>query len=150
MNFYLVVHIFLLWLSYLGFSLAFLSALVFLWMERRLKAKHLPQLGPFSWSLESIDRFNAKTLMTGFVLLTLGITSGVLATRQFFGQFFMGDPSEIWTFTSWFIYAGIVGIRYSATLRGRKVMLLASLAFGMIVFTFLGVNSFFGGIHSIR
>ena len=120
-----------------------------MWMESRLKRKHLPPMGPFGWSLESVDQFNARSLTVGFILLTLGILSGILATHQRFGKLFVGDPSEIWTITSWLIYAAIVAVRGTCTLRGRKVMLLAILAFGMFVFTLVGVGSFFKGIHSL-
>ncbi len=149
-NIFLIIHILLSCLSYLGFSLAFFSAVVFLWMERRLKAKHLPKLGFLPWSLESLDNFNTKTLMGGFVFFTVGLIAGIIATKQRFGRFFIGDPKELWSFASWLFYAGIVWVRFSYTLRGRKVMLLASLAFGMVLFTFIGVNVFFQGIHSIR
>lgn len=149
MNPFLKIHILFSSLSYLAFILTFFSGGVFLWMENRLKHKHLPGLGRFSWSLEAIDRFNARTLTVGFILLTMGITSGVLATHQRFGKLFVGDPSEVWTITSWLIYAGIVLVRGTCTLRGRKVMLLATLAFGMFVFTLIGVSSFFKGIHQL-
>lgn len=149
MNPFLKIHILFSLLSYLSFVLAFLSGLIFLWIENRLKQKHLPKMGRFGWSLESIDRFNARTLTVGFFLLTLGIISGILATHKRFGKLFVGDPSEVWTITSWLIYAAIVAVRGTCTLRGRKVMLLATLAFGMFVFTLIGVSSFFKGIHSL-
>ncbi len=149
MNPFLKIHILFSSLSYLAFVLAFVSGGVFLWMESRLKRKHLPPMGPFGWSLESVDQFNARSLAVGFILLTLGILSGILATHQRFGKLFVGDPSEIWTITSWLIYAAIVAVRATCTLRGRKVMLLAILAFGMFVFTLIGVGSFFKGIHSL-
>ena len=149
MNPFLKIHILFSSLSYLAFVLAFVSGGVFLWMERRLKHKHLPKVGRFGWSLESIDRLNARTLTSGFILLTLGILSGVLATHQRFGKFFVGDPSEVWTITSWLIYAAIVAVRGTCTLRGRKIMLLAMLAFGMVVFTLIGVSSFFKGLHQV-
>ena len=149
-NFFLSLHIVLSFLSYVSFSLAFFSGLVFLWMEKRLKTKHLPKLGRIQWSLQSVDSFNAKALMFGFSLLSFGIAAGILATQQTFGRFFIGDPKEVWTFLSWLLYAAIIGVRCSCTLRGRKVILLASLAFGMILFTFIGVNLFFTGIHSIH
>lgn len=144
----LIIHIFLLWLSYLGFGFAFFSGLLFLRLEKGLKTKHLPSAAPFNWSLESLDHFNARTLVAGFLSLSVGIVAGVFVTKAAFGRFFIGDPSEVWTLICWLIYAGIVGIRMSSTLRGRKVMLLASLAFGMVLFTFIGVIYFFGGMHS--
>ncbi len=141
-------HIFFSFLSYLLFCLAFLSAIVFLWIEHQLKHKRLiPQGWP---SLMLLDSVNARAITIGFLLFTLGILAGISADKMTYGKFLIGDPKEGWTLASWCIYALIMGMRLSCTLRGKKVMLLASLAFGLILFTFMGVNFFFEGIHSVR
>lgn len=73
----LFFHIFLMVLAYLAFSLSFISAILFIKQDSRLKIHSLNLLDEKNWGVDFLKSINYRLFLGGFVLLSLGILSGV-------------------------------------------------------------------------
>ena len=135
-------------LSYLAFLLACLSGVLFLMLERQLKAKHIGRLFHSLPSLASLDRLNLAAIAAGFVLFTLGLLCGIAGRRETFGRWVSFDPKESLAYTTWAAYAVLLVVRWLSTLRGRKVALLSILGFSLVLFTLFGIRTLLPTWHA--
>jgi len=137
-------------LSFLGdavFALAFSASLLYLLQERRLKTlrgrgllRHVP-------SLETLDRLNYRCLVWGLVLLTLGITSGIVWAHSAWGRTWSSDPKLLFSLVTWGIYVALLQGRMTAGWRGRWAAQLTIAGFAVILLSMVGVNVFGLGYH---
>jgi len=117
-------------------GLAGFAGLLYLAEHRRLKAKRsLDRLFNLP-SLEALDRVNHVSIVVGFVLLSLGIVTGVFWLRESAGHIWGGSPHEAWMLISWAIYAGLVTARLAGHQGARQA---AACALGGFAFLFFGV-----------
>uniref|UniRef100_A0A7C4KKX4 Cytochrome c assembly protein domain-containing protein n=1 Tax=Anaerolinea thermolimosa TaxID=229919 RepID=A0A7C4KKX4_9CHLR len=92
-----------------------------------------------------------KLVCLGFPFLTLGLILGSWWAQVAWGRYWGWDPKEMWSLTTWLIFAGYFHFRY---MFGRKYSSLNSLwvILGMlaIIITLLWANlsRIFTGIHS--
>ncbi len=123
-------------LSLLG--VACLAGLAFLAVDRALK--HHRRVRP-SWpSLEALDRVNRVALALGFLLLTLGVATGMLWVESEYGRPWTGTPHEIGSALAWAIYAVLVTIRFGSRQRGRRAAVAAIAGFAFLFFAVIGVS----------
>ena len=122
-------------LSFGAFALAGLAGGMYLWQERQLKTHRLRsgffQLPPIG----DLGRVNARLLMVGFVLLSLGLVAG----------FNMGTPNTwphlVWAVVIWALYAFLVQARWGAWRLGpRRVASLSVVAFTVALLTLGGLT----------
>ncbi len=133
--------------SYAAFFLAVVTGLLFLAQEGQLKRKDPKILEAAALPLEMLDQVNLWAVVIGFLLLSAGMVPGVVLARSNWGAYFNGDPKEIWSLLTWAAYAGVLGLRLKGGLRGHRVILLSVMAFLLVLFTFVGVNTLLGGRH---
>tara|TARA_B100000212_G_scaffold341618_1_gene325305 strand:+ start:2070 stop:2996 length:927 start_codon:yes stop_codon:yes gene_type:complete len=106
-------------------------------------------LNPTEFShLEKIDTLSYRSILVGFVLLTLGLVSGAVWANEAWGTWWSWDPKETWAFISWLFYAAYLHMRISKGWQGRKPALLASSGFVIVLICYLGVNFWGIGLHS--
>ena len=141
-------HAFILFASYAAFAVALLTGMLFLIQESRLKRKdpRILAVGALL-PLELLDRANLYAVVSGFLLLSIGMLEGSRLARMEWGSYFNADPKELWSLVTWAAYAGVLGLRLSRGLRGRRVVFMSVLSFALVLFTFVGVNYFVGGRH---
>jgi len=137
---WLLIHVVTAFLGYAAFALAFGSALLFLFQERRPR----PSLPP----LPALDRLIYRTTILGFLLLTLGIVTGAVWAETAWGRYWSWDPKETWSLITWFIYAALLHARLLKGWHGRRIAWLAVLGFIAVLFTYLGVSFLLTGLHS--
>lgn len=121
-------------LSYGAFALAAVAGVMFLILDRQLKEHHLKSglfknLPPIRELLISVERL----LWFGLVLLTVGITAGLLMPHT-------GISGHIITAISvWIAYAGLLLTKRIRGLTGRKISSAAVVIFVMslLVFAFV-------------
>jgi ABC-type uncharacterized transport system permease subunit len=102
------------------FLLAGGSSLLYLIQERRIKQKHsqgrIRHLPP----LEVLDAAGHRFLVAGFPLLTLGILTGTIWSRNLE----VGTVDEILRsvlgYATWFVFASVLLLRAAAGFRGRR------------------------------
>jgi len=97
---------------------------------------------------EELDTLSYRSILVGFVLLTLGLISGAVWANEAWGTWWSWDPKETWAFISWLFYAAYLHMRISKGWQGRKPALLASTGFLVVLVCYLGVNFLGLGLHS--
>ncbi len=97
---------------------------------------------------EELDTLSYRSILIGFVLLTLGLISGAVWANEAWGTWWSWDPKETWAFVSWLFYAAYLHMRISKGWQGRRPALLASTGFLVILVCYLGVNFLGIGLHS--
>ena len=104
---------------------------------------------PYQFShLEKIDTLSYRSILVGFVLLTLGLVSGAVWANEAWGTWWSWDPKETWAFISWIFYASYLHMRVSKGWQGRKPAILATTGFFIVLICYLGVNYLGVGLHS--
>jgi cytochrome c-type biogenesis protein CcsB len=97
---------------------------------------------------EELDTLSYRSILIGFVLLTLGLISGAVWANEAWGTWWSWDPKETWAFISWMFYAAYLHMRISKGWQGRKPALLATTGFFVVIVCYLGVNFLGIGLHS--
>ena len=97
---------------------------------------------------EELDTLSYRSILVGFVLLTLGLISGAVWANEAWGTWWSWDPKETWAFISWLFYAAYLHMRISKGWQGRRPALLASTGFFVVLVCYLGVNFLGIGLHS--
>ena len=106
-------------------------------------------LKPFQFShVEKLDTLSYRSILLGFVLLTLGLISGAVWANEAWGTWWSWDPKETWAFISWLFYAAYLHMRISKGWQGRKPALLATSGVFIVLICYLGVNFWGVGLHS--
>ena len=104
---------------------------------------------PYRFShVEKLDTLSYRSILVGFVLLTLGLVSGAVWANEAWGTWWSWDPKETWAFISWLFYAAYLHMRISKGWQGRKPALLATSGFFIVLICYLGVNFWGVGLHS--
>ncbi len=97
---------------------------------------------------EELDTLSYRSILIGFVLLTLGLISGAVWANEAWGTWWSWDPKETWALISWFFYAAYLHMRISKGWQGRRPALLATFGFLVVLVCYLGVNFLGIGLHS--
>jgi ABC-type transport system involved in cytochrome c biogenesis permease subunit len=67
--------------------------------------------------------------------------------KNIWGHFWSWDPKEVWSAITWIFYAALLHERLTVGWRGRRAAIMAIVGFGVLLFTFLGVNFLLHGHH---
>ncbi len=121
-------------------GIAGFAGLLYLTEHRRLKARRSIEGLLVLPSLEALDRVNIVTIVVGFVLLSLGIVTGMFWLQESFGRIWEGSPHEAWMLISWAIYAGLVTARLAGRQGPRNAAASALAGFVFLFFGVIGVG----------
>lgn len=145
---WLPVHVFFAFLGNGIFAISFCVSILYLIQLKQVKSKKITE-GFFKMpSLETLDALNYKCLTIGFPLLTLGIITGSLWASSAWGSYWSWDPKEVWSLVTWFLYAALLHGRLNSGWRGKRGAIFSIIAFLVVLFTFIGVNTLIPGLHS--
>ena len=97
---------------------------------------------------EELDTLSYRSILLGFVLLTLGLITGAIWANEAWGTWWSWDPKETWAFISWLFYAAYLHMRISRGWQGRRPALLATSGFFIVLICYVGVNFLGVGLHS--
>lgn len=145
---WIYVHIPLMILSMASLFLTFVVSVMYLLQERQLKSKHPAFLYSRLPSLEVCEDLAYKGLWIGFLLLTLGIITGMIWSRYRREVYWSWDYKEIWAVITWALYAVLLHGRMLSSWRGRKAAYLAIVGFAFLLFAFVGVSLVLQTYHS--
>ncbi len=98
--------------------------------------------------LKVIDDITHKTMVFGFLWLSVGIITGAIWANSAWGTYWSWDPKETWSLITWFIYAISLHARYTRGWGGSRIAWLAIFGFVSVIFTYYGVNFLLSGLHS--
>jgi ABC-type uncharacterized transport system permease subunit len=127
-------------LSLLGYgmwALAGVTGVMYLVQERQLKSHRLRSLFLRLPPIAQLDVINFRLLVAGLVLLSVGIGLGFVVGLVLLQKDLL---KTIWTFAIWALYAGLVAVRMTGRLRGRKIALGSIVLLVILLATFWGVN----------
>jgi ABC-type uncharacterized transport system permease subunit len=145
-NGWIVFHVVMLLAAYAALLFAMLSSVFYLAQERRLKNKRTP--GFLTWlpPLATMDQITQTTLVLGFCCMTLGLLAGSLVAQEAVGARYFADPKVLLSFGIWGLYVGMLFMRRSAGLRGRRAAWVTSGVLVAIVFVWAA--NLLGSVHS--
>ncbi len=146
-NFWLISHIVAIFAGEAAFALACGTGILYLLQERAIKSKSRGFFFRRLPSLEQLDAVGYACIVGGFTLLTIGLIGGFAYAKSVWGRFWSWDPKEVWSGITWLFYAALLHERLTVGWRGRKAAVMAIVGFGVLLFTFLGVNFFLKGHH---
>ena len=145
---FFTLHAGLILLAYATFFISFGSGLMYIIQERELKSKRFGRIFYRLPSLETCDEISYKALSIGFLLLTLGIASGVAWLRARDGVLWHGDPTEIFSVVTWLIYLLLLQSRWNAGWSGRTTALASIVSFMIVIFSLVGLR-YLGTLHGL-
>jgi cytochrome c-type biogenesis protein CcsB len=107
--------------------------------------------GGFAGKLPASSRLDTlafRTVQFAFPIWTFAVMAGAIWAHQSWGRYWAWDPKETWAFVTWVVYAGYLHARSTAGWRGRRAAYLNMVGFGVVMFTYYGVNLLISGLHS--
>jgi len=146
-SFWLVSHVTVIFIGEAAFALACGIGILYLTQENAIKTKQRRFFFKRLPSLDLLDSTGYGCIVVGFTLLTIGLITGLVYAKSVWGRFWSWDPKEVWSGISWLFYAALLHERLTVGWRGRRSAIMAIVGFGVLLFTFLGVNLFMEGHH---
>jgi cytochrome c-type biogenesis protein CcsB len=146
-SFWLISHVTTIFIGEAAFALACGLGLLYLLQEHEIKTKKHRFFFKRLPSLELLDNSGYVCIVVGFTMLTLGLITGFVFAKSVWGKFWRWDPKEVWSGITWLFYAALLHERLTAGWRGRRSAIMAIIGFGVLLFTFLGVNLLLKGHH---
>ena len=146
-GFWLVVHIITIFIGDAAFALACGVGVLYLLQERSIKRKSPGFFFKRLPSLELLDNTGYACVVAGFTMLTIGLITGMVYAKNVWGRMWSWDPKEVWSAITWIFYAALLHERLTVGWRGRRAAIMAIVGFGVLLFTFFGVNFLLKGHH---
>ena len=128
--------------SYASFILAGCVGLRYVLMQKKggAEKKRLAQM----------DYLIYRLVGFGFLFLTIVILSGAIWAEQAWSAFWTWDPKETWALITWLIYAAYLHLRLQKKWQGKRMAVFSVAGIVCVLFTFIGVNVLFNGLHSYK
>jgi len=127
-----------------GASITFATASAFLSLfgSRKLKRKEVMQVLGKVPNIEKLERMNLLGVRVGFVLLTIGLISGLgLASKPGTGiVVWLADGKVICTIAAWVLLGIILVLNRMLLLKGKMRAYMTIVAFVLVLFAILGVT----------
>jgi cytochrome c-type biogenesis protein CcsB len=135
-----VPHVVTYFVAYAGlfasFALAALALAHPYWKRRRASAK----VGGEEGGGVDFEKYAHQAAVFGIAALTLGLVMGAVWGKVAWGDYWSWDPKENWALVTWLAYMIYLHLRLMGQWRGRPSMWVLVVAFGAVVFTYLGMN----------
>jgi len=139
-SYWMAIHVPVMFAAYAAFANAFAVGLVYLLQERQLKSRHPSRLALRLPPLADLDNLIYRVIWIAFPVLTLGVLLGARWAYDAWGRYWGWDPKETWAFITWLVYLMYLHMRLVVGWRGRKTAYLSLAGFGVVIFTYVGVN----------
>ncbi len=138
-------HIALVLLGQAFFFVAFVTAVLYLFREPRIKKGTLREGGEDFLPITALDRIQHKSLLYGFPFATLGLALGFVSASQLWGNNWVWGVKETLSVATWLIYAVLINCRFAYGWKGRKSSFGAIAGFIAIVAVFGASYHLIGG-----
>jgi len=148
------VHLVSVYVGTLAIAAAGAAGAMWLFVDRQLKARdhqaqRLKRLGALA-NLESIEAAVIHAATVGFILITIGLITGLIvitdgATRLGAGWWY--SPKVLLATVVWVIYALVMHVRFVPTFRGRRAAVLAIVGLVLLIIV-MGIAQTLPGIET--
>jgi cytochrome c-type biogenesis protein CcsB len=139
-SYWMAIHVPVMFIAYAALGNAFGIGLAYLLQERQMKSRKPSHLVFRLPPLDELDNLIYRVIMAAFPILTLGILLGARWAYDAWGRYWGWDAKETWAFITWLIYLVYLHMRLYMGWRGRKTAYLSLIGFGVVIFTYVGVN----------
>lgn len=127
-------------LAYGAFGLSSVAGLMYLTQERDLKFRKVRAVFALFPPIQRLELVIGRLVTGGLVLLTIGLVMGARFLKETQGVYVTKDAKILWSVIVWFMYSGLLVMRWRFAYRGRRFVQGAVLAFAFVLFTFWGTN----------
>lgn len=146
---WLIAHVITCFLGYAAFAVSCSLSIMYLIKKPQGDRKKDKQgLWAFFPDLAELDELIYRTIIIGFLLLTLGIATGSVWAHSAWGTYWSWDPKETWSLITWLMYAALLHARMMKDWHGTRIAWLSIIGFACVLFTYFGVNFILSGLHS--
>lgn len=135
-SFWLGIHVPAVIVSYSAFGLSFAISVYYLIAQK--KGKPVRQL----------DSLNRGLILTGVVLLGVGIVTGAIWAHSAWGRYWNWDPKETWALITFLIYGFCAVARPVFKFSPGWLAVLSIAGFLAMLFTFFGVSLLLASHHA--
>jgi len=140
-NFWLMVHVLTIVISYSAFFLAFILGDFSLFYH--LKEDH------YKTQIKEVTQAIYRSLQIGIFLLAVGTVLGGVWADYSWGRFWGWDPKETWAFIALMGYLALLHARLVGMVKSFGMAAGSVLAFSLVIMAWYGVNFWLGaGLHS--
>ncbi len=126
---WITLHIVLLLAAYAALIVAMLSSVLYLMQEKRLKSHSRAGLLSRLPPLQTTDQIGLRALLIGLPCMTGGLLIGSALAASEYGAVYFRDPKVLLSFAMWLVFVGMIAVRRSAGLRGRRGVWVSSFVF---------------------
>jgi ABC-type uncharacterized transport system permease subunit len=144
-NGWIIVHVCALLAAYAALIFSLLASLLYLIQEKRLKDPDRPSFLAWLPPLETMNQIGHRALIIGFHCMTVGLLIGSLMAQASVGAAYFRDPKVVLSFGMWLLYIGMLLVRRSTGLRGRRAVYWSSLVF--LVMLSVWAANVFSSVH---
>src|SRR3990170_3365866 len=137
----LTIHVAMAMISYGILAVSFGAAVGYLVQGRENRVSWLPPA-------KVLDEVAHRAVIIGFPIFATLIILGSWWASIAWGRYWGWDPKETSSLVTWLIYAVYLHARSQRGWAGRPAALILVIGFAAVLFTYLGGNLFFGGLHS--
>ncbi len=141
------LHAALILLSYGGFGLSAIAAVMYLMQEHNLKYNKPRAVFSLMPPIQRLELVTGRLMLAGFVLLTAGLAIGVIYLKETHDVYFKGDTKIFWSMLVWLGCLAMLISRWHFAQRGRRLAWGAVGMFAFVLLTFWGSN-LLSGIHN--
>jgi ABC-type transport system involved in cytochrome c biogenesis permease subunit len=153
------VHVLSLLFAYASFALAGMLGLTYMLQFKEIKKKHLGYFYTRLPSLQILDAMNSRAVAIGWLLLTVGVTVGIVWTAQArveapdspnLQAMSLQDPKIFIAMLTWAVYSFAVLARRTLGWTGRRAAWISALGFAIVLLNFLPVSYFVTTSHTFE
>jgi len=134
---WLVVHVVLIGLGFVGLGLAFCLALVYLTSERMLKTKHVTGAFRYLPSLQTTDKLVRPSTIVGLALMTVGLAIGLCWGMTHTFRVPWRDGRIVLSAFTWLLFAVYLYTRKLLGWQGSRTHWIIIAGFAVFVLTLL-------------
>lgn len=132
------LHASLILLAYGAFGLSSIAGVMYLTQEHDLKFDKLRAVFSRMPSVERLERVTSRSLIIGFILLTLGLLLVPMLVHENPKINVKGDPKVAWSAFVWVLYLSLIGWRWRFSAAGKAIAWGAIGSFCFVMLTFWG------------
>jgi cytochrome c-type biogenesis protein CcsB len=141
-NFWLLVHVLTITISYAAFFLAFALGDIGLYYYLKDEAKYRERLKAITLAIY-------RAMQIGISLLAPGIILGGIWADYSWGRFWGWDPKETWALIALLGYLAVLHGRLGGWIKDFGMVCCAIVTFSLVIMAWYGVNFILGaGLHS--
>jgi ABC-type uncharacterized transport system permease subunit len=153
------VHVSSLLFAYASFALAGVLGLIYVLQFKEIKKKHLGYFYTRLPSLQTLDVMNSRAVAIGWLLLTIGVTVGVIWAAQArvaapddpnVQAMGLNDPKILVAMLTWAVYSFSLVARRTLGWSGRRAAWLSAAGFAIVLLNFLPINYFVTTSHTFN